>query len=149
MAAPKKVQFYDEMAGAEAKVRAHYKAFKAWLDAQSPEALASKRAESDLVFRRVGITFAVYGDDAGTERTIPFDIIPRIITAAEWRRLEAGLRQRVRALNLFLRDIYHEQDIIRAGVIPAEMVVDNAQFRPEMRGVDVPRDIYAHIAGVD
>jgi len=102
-----------------------------------------------LAFRRVGITFAVYGNEAGTERLIPFDLIPRIVPAQEWQTLQAGLRQRVDALNRFVHDVYHEQDILRAGVIPAEQVLQNAQYRPEMQGVDVPGDIYAHIAGVD
>src|SRR6266853_1366663 len=108
-----------------------------------------KRADADLIFHRVGITFAVYGDDQGTERLIPFDIIPRIIPAAEWKRLEAGLRQRVKALNRFIHDIYHGQSIVRAGVIPPEHIFCNAQYRPEMQGVDVAGDIYTHVAGID
>ncbi|MGB9989793.1 circularly permuted type 2 ATP-grasp protein [Massilia sp. SM-13] len=130
-------------------VREHYREFCRWLDQQSPETIERKRAEADLTFRRVGITFAVYGDGAGTERLIPFDIIPRIIPAAEWRQLQAGLVQRVQALNMFIHDIYHEQNIIRAGVIPAEQIYRNAQYRPEMQGISVASDIYAHIAGVD
>ena len=110
--------FYDEMADASPCVRTHYKPFETWLGRQPAELLAAKRAEADLIFRRVGITFAVYGDDAGTERLIPFDIIPRIIPAAEWRQLEAGLRQRVTALNMFCHDIYHEQRIVEAGAGP-------------------------------
>ena len=113
------------------------------------ERIARKRAEADLAFHRVGITFAVYGEEAGKERLIPFDIIPRIIPAEEWRSLEAGLRQRVKALNCFLNDIYHDREILRAGKIPEEQVLGNAQFRPVMQGVDVPEGIYAHIAGVD
>jgi uncharacterized circularly permuted ATP-grasp superfamily protein len=101
------------------------------------------------MFRRVGITFAVYGSEAGTERLIPFDIIPRIIPATEWETLHQGLRQRVQALNLFIHDIYHEQTIVSAGVMPAEQVFRNAQYRPEMQGITVPSDIYAHIAGID
>lgn len=134
-------------------VRAHYRSFAEWLTRQPDAAMANKRAEADLVFRRVGITFAVYGDkdeaNSGTERTIPFDVIPRIFPAAEWELLERGLRQRVAALNRFIHDIYHAQDIIRAGVIPPEQVYDNAQYRPEMLGISVPRDIYAHVAGID
>ena len=97
---------FDEMHSAKQEVRGHYADFSKWLNSQAPERLANKRAEADLIFRRVGITFAVYGDDAGTERLIPFDIVPRIIPAAEWKVLEAGLRQRVTALNMFLKDIY-------------------------------------------
>ncbi len=114
-----------------------------------------KRAEADLVFRRVGVTFAVYGDKddksngEATERLIPFDVVPRIIPAAEWKKLEAGLKQRVRALNMFLRDVYHDQDILRAGKLPADQILRNSQYRPEMRGVDVVGDIYAHVAGID
>jgi len=134
---------------ADGAVRPHYKEFGAWLEAQSPETMHYKRAEADLVFRRVGITFAVYGDDAGTERLIPFDVIPRIIPATEWRQLETGLKQRVRALNMFLRDVYHDQDIIRAGKIPADQILDNAQYRKEMHGVHVAHDVYSHIAGID
>ncbi len=142
------MQFYNEM-GIAGEERAHYRDFCAWLAQQSPDALESKRVEADLTFRRVGITFAVYGDDAGTERLIPFDIIPRIIPAGEWTQLEKGLTQRVRALNMFIHDIYHEQHIIRAGLIPAEQIYRNAQYRPEMQGINVASDIYAHIAGVD
>ena len=103
----------------------------------------------DLIFRRVGITFAVYGDDLGAERTIPFDQVPRIFTAKEWSDLESGLRQRVTALNHFIHDVYHDEAIIKAGIIPAEQIFNNAQYRPEMRHVEVPRNIYAQIAGID
>ncbi len=145
--------FYDEMHDANNATRPHYAAYADWLAATSPQRIARKRAEADIAFHRVGITFAVYGDESGPEngkeRLIPFDIIPRIIPAGEWQRLQAGLRQRVRALNAFLHDIYHDQEILRAGKIPREQVQGNAQFRPEMIGVDVPSGIYAHIAGVD
>jgi len=142
------MQIYDEMRHEET-VRAHYARFSRWLSTQSPETITRKRAEADLLFRRVGITFAVNGDLSGTERLIPFDMIPRIIPGDEWRKLEAGLRQRVRALNMFIRDVYHDHDIVRAGKIPAEQVYTNAQYRPEMQGVSVPLDVYAHVAGVD
>jgi uncharacterized circularly permuted ATP-grasp superfamily protein len=143
-------RFFDEMyADDGSTVREHYREFQAWLAEQSPETIASKRAEADLIFRRVGITFAVYGDDAGTERLIPFDIISRIITAREWQGMEAGLVQRVTALNMFIHDIYHEQNIIKAGIMPAEQVFRNAQYRPEVQGISVASDIYAHIAGID
>ncbi|WP_426111213.1 circularly permuted type 2 ATP-grasp protein [Massilia sp. PWRC2] len=130
-------------------VREHYREFDQWLARQTPEQIARKRAEADLTFRRVGITFAVYGDDAGTERLIPFDTIPRIIPAQEWAHLQTGLVQRVKALNMFIHDIYHGQDIIKAGLIPAAQIYQNAQYRPEMQGIAVASDIYAHIAGVD
>ena len=140
--------FYNEMS-ADGVVREHYREFADWLAQQTPDAIERKRMEADLTFRRVGITFAVYGDNAGTERLIPFDLIPRIIPASEWQQMQAGLVQRVRALNMFIDDIYHEQHIIRAGIIPADQIYRNAQYRPEMQGIKVASDIYAHIAGID
>ena len=92
------------------------------------------RQAAQVLFHRVGITFAVYGEDSGAERLIPFDILPHIIPVAEWRELHAGLRQRVRALNMFLHDVYHDQEILKAGKIPPEKVTGNAQFRKEMQG---------------
>ncbi|MYM88709.1 circularly permuted type 2 ATP-grasp protein [Duganella sp. BJB488] len=148
-------KFFNEMTAdglahhASAEVREHYREFCGWLQRQSSETIERKRAEADLTFRRVGITFAVYGDDAGTERLIPFDTIPRIIPAGEWKQLQTGLVQRVQALNMFIHDIYHDQNIIKAGIIPAEQIYKNAQYRPEMQGIKVASDIYAHIAGVD
>ncbi len=141
--------FYNEMYDSAGTLRPHYRAFAEWLAAMPPERLERKRVEADIAFHRVGITFAVYGEESGTERLIPFDIIPRIIPAAEWEALQAGLWQRVKTLNAFLHDIYHEQAILKTGCIPPEQVLNNAQFRPEMVGVDVPSQIYAHIAGVD
>lgn len=149
MTAAHKRPAYDEMRDADDALRAHYHAFEHWRHGQSDDAMQLRRLEADLNFRRVGITFSVAGDAAGTERLIPFDLIPRIIPSAEWRQLEAGLKQRVRALNMFLHDIYHGHDIVRAGVIPAEQVFQNAQYRPEMQDVDVALDVYCHISGVD
>jgi uncharacterized circularly permuted ATP-grasp superfamily protein len=140
---------YDEMYGPGSTVREHYRELADWLSMQPPEALSTWKTEADLIFRRVGITFAVYGDNAGTERLIPFDMIPRIIPSAEWAKLEAGLVQRVKALNMFVHDIYHEQNVVKAGIIPAEQIFRNDQYRPEMQGISVASDIYAHIAGVD
>ncbi|NJD33806.1 MAG: circularly permuted type 2 ATP-grasp protein [Betaproteobacteria bacterium] len=140
---------YDEMLDPSGQVRPSYQGFASWLDSTTPEFIARKREEADLAFHRVGITFAVYGEEAGKERLIPFDIVPRIIPAMEWRRVEAGLRQRVKALNAFLHDIYHDQEILKAGRIPAAQVLGNSQYRAEMAGVDVPGQTYAHIAGVD
>jgi uncharacterized circularly permuted ATP-grasp superfamily protein len=142
-------KFFNEMHDAKGRVREHYGKFESWQSAQVPKNLDAKRAEADLVFRQVGITFAVYGNNAGTERLIPFDIIPRVIPAQEWKRMEAGLVQRVRALNMFTHDIYHEQNIVKAGIVPAEQIFRNSQYRPEMQGISVPSDIYAHIAGID
>ncbi|MFB0935903.1 MAG: circularly permuted type 2 ATP-grasp protein, partial [Propionivibrio sp.] len=144
-----KTTFFNEMYDAAGAVRPYYRAYSDWLAATPAERIARKRAEADIAFHRVGITFAVYGEEAGKERLIPFDIIPRIIPADEWQALQRGLRQRVKALNAFLHDIYHDQHILDAGRIPREQVIDNAQFRPEMMGIDVPAGIYAHIAGVD
>jgi uncharacterized circularly permuted ATP-grasp superfamily protein len=140
---------YNEMFDEHGAPRSHYGAFHTWLGNQSPALMSLKRAEADLIFRRVGITFAVYGDDLGAERTIPFDQVPRIFTAKEWADLESGLRQRVTALNHFIHDVYHDEAIIKAGIIPAEQIFNNAQYRPEMRQIEVPRNIYAQIAGID
>ncbi|HEY6510560.1 MAG TPA: circularly permuted type 2 ATP-grasp protein [Burkholderiaceae bacterium] len=143
---------FDEMNSASG-VRPHYGEYRRWLDAQQAASMQARRDEAELVFRRVGITFAVYGtkdeEGAGAERLIPFDVIPRIIPKTEWQQMEAGLRQRVNALNRFVHDVYHGQEIIKAGVVPQEQVLKNAQFRPEMVGVDVPGGVYSHIAGID
>ena len=144
---------FDEMHAAGAAVRGHYGTFESWLQRQSDTAMQARRAEAEMIFRRVGITFAVYGakdeDGAGTERLIPFDLIPRVIPSHEWVSMEAGLRQRVKALNAFIHDVYHEQRILKAGLVPAEQVLNNAQFRKQMMGVKLPGDVYSHIAGID
>ena len=140
---------YNEMYDAERSVRVHYEAFAEWLRDTPPARIAQNRHAADLLFHRVGITFAVYGEASGTERLIPFDIVPHVIPGMQWDRLGRGLRQRVQALNRFLHDIYHTQEIVKAGKIPADQVNRNAQFRREMIGVDVPGGVYAQIAGVD
>jgi len=143
---------FDEMYAAPEAVRAHYSAYQRWLQQQPDDVMRARRDEAEMIFRRVGITFAVYGDKdsgEGTERLIPFDLIPRVIPAHEWREMEKGLRQRVSALNRFIHDVYHDQEIIKAGLVPAEQITRNAQFRPEMIGVDVPGGVYSHIAGID
>ncbi|MBS7807297.1 circularly permuted type 2 ATP-grasp protein [Variovorax sp. PCZ-1] len=144
---------FDEMQATSTSVRPHYARYDQWLARQPRDVMRARRDEAEMVFRRVGITFAVYGekdeDGAGTERLIPFDLIPRIIPAHEWATMEKGLIQRVTALNRFIHDIYHKQEILKAGVIPADQILRNAQFRPEMVGVNVPRQIYSHIAGID
>jgi uncharacterized circularly permuted ATP-grasp superfamily protein len=142
-------QAYDEMLEPSGAPRAHCRQYYDWLREQPSEHLARKRAEADALFHRVGITFAVYGETEGTERLIPFDIVPRILPASEWTLLEQGLKQRVRALNAFIADIYHEQRILRAGRIPPEQILCNPQYRPEMQGIDLPGGIYAHISGID
>jgi uncharacterized circularly permuted ATP-grasp superfamily protein len=141
--------YFDEMHGAGAAVRPAFQAVGSWLSEVPRETLEAKRREADIMFQRLGITFNVYGDSAGTERLIPFDIIPRVMTALEWKTLCVGLEQRVRALNLFLRDIYHGQEILKAGIIPTRHILGNALYRPEMQGVDVPGNVYVHIAGID
>ena len=140
---------FDEMFRSDGAVREHYGTYLDWLQAQAGAELERKRREAELLFHRVGITFNVYGEAQGTERLIPFDSVPRIIPAQEWARLEQGIRQRVQALNLFLHDIYHEQDIIRAGRMPAAQVFGNAHYQPCMQDIDLPNQIYAHISGVD
>jgi len=142
-------EFYDEMYDARGKVRPHYKEFARWLAATPPDQLALRRREADLLFHRAGITFTLYGDDQGTERLIPFDIIPRSIPASEWRMVERGCIQRVKALNMFLADLYHDQRIIKAGIIPAEQVLANECYQIAMQGLNLHRDIYSHISGVD
>jgi len=139
----------NEMFADDARVRPHYAPYSRWLEATPAARIEEKRAEADALFHRAGITFAVAGADEGTERLIPFDIVPRIIPAAEWTLLQNGLRQRVSALNAFVHDVYHGQDILRAGKIPADQVFCNGQYRPEMQGISVPMDVYAHIAGID
>jgi uncharacterized circularly permuted ATP-grasp superfamily protein len=146
------MKFYDEMYGLDAKQTQpleHYKAYQQWSLGYDQQAMASKRAQADAAFRQVGITFAVYGDDAGTERLIPFDLIPRIIPASEWATLQKGLIQRVQALNMFVHDVYHEQRIVKAGIVPPEQIYLNAQYRPQMQGVQVAGNNYCHISGVD
>ncbi|MDB5415956.1 MAG: hypothetical protein JWR10_4291, partial [Rubritepida sp.] len=139
---------FDEMGGGE-ELRAAYGVIADWLK-QTPQGdLAAKRAEAEVLFRRVGITFAVYGEGGDPERLIPFDIIPRILARAEWEGLSAGLTQRVRALNAFLADAYGKQDIIKAGLIPSSLVNGNEQFRPEMKDFTPPGGIYTHITGID
>ena len=144
---------YDEMHSADQQVRAQYQVYQRWLAQQPRELMQARRSEAEMIFRRVGITFAVYGakdqDGSGTERLIPFDLIPRVIPQAEWTLMAAGLAQRVTALNRFIHDVYHGQEILKAGIVPAEQVLKNAQFRPEMMGVNVPGNVYSHVSGID
>ena len=130
-------------------IRPAYAKFARWLETLPPELLDQRRREAEALFRRIGITFLVYGETGGTERLIPFDLLPRIFTGEEWARIEAGCIQRVRALNLFLHDVYHEREICRAEIVPETEILRNPAYRPEMHGVAVPRGVYAHIAGID
>jgi uncharacterized circularly permuted ATP-grasp superfamily protein len=140
---------YDEMLDVNGAARPHYGGFDRWLRATPQERLEQKRREAEVLFHRVGITFAVYGEKEGAERLIPFDIVPRIIPRDEWKMLDAGLRQRVKALNLFLHDVYHDQEILAAGKVPSDLILNNAEYKPVMHGMDVPGGIYSHISGVD
>ncbi len=144
-----KINSFNEMLAENDSVREIYQRYAQWQSEQPSGTLERKSAEAELLFRRMGITFAVYGEADGAERLIPFDIVPRIFGAAEWQRLELGIKQRVRALNAFLHDIYHDQEIIKAGVVSAHQVLDNALYRREMQGIDLPNQVYAHIAGID
>lgn len=140
---------FDEMNPHGLGLRQPYSTYDAWLQAQDPARLTEKMRDAEAVFRRTGITFAVYGDQEAAERLIPFDIVPRIISGAEWRRLTQGIEQRVQALNAFLDDIYHRQEILRAGRIPRQLIAANDAFLPEMIGVRPPAGVYTHIIGVD
>src|ERR1700756_2137599 len=137
------------MRGTDGLVRPAYAALDTWLGGLAPDLLEHRRREAELIFRRIGITFAVYGEADSTERLIPFDVLPRILAAEEWKALSRGLEQRVRALNAYIKEVYHRRDIIRAGVVPEELIFRNPVFRPEMNGQKVPHDIYVHIAGID
>lgn len=140
---------FDEMYNADGSVREPYLVLDQWLKEQPAQALSLMASDAEAIFRRLGITFAVYGSNEGVEKLIPFDVIPRIISAQEWRRLSKAIEQRVRALNAFLYDIYHRQEIIKAGRIPESLILQNSAFCPEMMGMDPVRGIYSHIIGVD
>ena len=140
---------FNEMLDANGGVRPSYSQVADWLSAQSKLGLKRKQLEAESLFRRLGITFSVYGSENALERLIPFDLVPRIISAAEWRLLERGIEQRVRALNAFIHDMYHRQEIIRAGRIPADLILANVAYLPEMIGHDPPLNVYSHIIGVD
>jgi len=139
---------FDEMMGKDG-ARAPYHAVARWLETVGADALELKRLEAETLFRRIGITFAVYGEGGDPERLIPFDLIPRVFSAEEWRTLSRGITQRARALNAFLHDVYHRGEILKAGVIPENLIFRNAAFLPEMVGVEAPGKIYSHIVGID
>ena len=140
---------FDEMQPDQSGVRHSYAAYDRWLKQQDPSRLTDKMRDAERVFRKTGITFAVYGEEEAAERLIPFDIVPRILSGAEWRRLTQGIEQRVQALNAFLDDIYHRQEILRAGRVPKKLIAENEAFLPEMIGVRPPAGVYTHIIGVD
>jgi uncharacterized circularly permuted ATP-grasp superfamily protein len=140
---------YDEMLNDDGTVRSAYAGFRQWYDGQDLAWLRRQDAEAERFFRRIGITFNVYGDDAGEERLIPFDMIPRIITAREWRKLTRGIEQRVRAINAFLQDLYHRQEIVKSGRLPVHFLRDNEAFLTQMIGFTPPGGVYTHIVGID
>jgi uncharacterized circularly permuted ATP-grasp superfamily protein len=140
---------FNEMLDKAQGTRGPYVQVEDWLKTLKKKDVERATREAENRFRRQGITFAVYGDDDASERLIPFDIIPRVFAASEWRRLSAGIEQRVRALNAFIHDLYHRQEILRAGRIPHDVIINNAAFVPEMVGVSPARGIYAHIIGID
>jgi uncharacterized circularly permuted ATP-grasp superfamily protein len=140
---------FDEMKGADGSLRPAYNELFRWLSEIPSDVLDYRRREAEVLFRRIGITFAVYGEAHAQERLIPFDVLPRILAAAEWDIVRAGLEQRIKAINLYLRDIYTRREILKAGLVPEELVFQNPVFRPEMNGQKVPHDIYVHIGGID
>ncbi|MBN7787447.1 circularly permuted type 2 ATP-grasp protein [Ponticoccus gilvus] len=140
---------FDEMWGKDGQLRQPYQAFNDWFGGENPKDLRAKQQEAEELFRLTGITFNVYGRSEAEERLIPFDIIPRIISGREWQKLSKGIEQRVRAINAFLYDIYHGQEIVKAGRIPEEMISKNEAFLPQMIGVKPPGGIYTHIVGID
>jgi uncharacterized circularly permuted ATP-grasp superfamily protein len=141
--------FWDEMVAAPGEVRDHYRALARQLARLSPEDVARRQRAADYSFQSRGITFAVNQGPEGVEKIMPFDLVPRLITPSEWRLIERGLEQRIRALNLFLHDVYHDQRILNSGTIPAELILGARGFRREFREVDVPLDVYTHVVGSD
>ena len=141
--------FFDEMYGSGDALREPYRLYADWINAEEISSLRLKSKEAETVFRRTGITFNEYGNKKGAERLIPFDLVPRIISGREWARLERGLKQRVTAINAFLNDIYHRQEIVRAGRVPVELIANNSAFLDRMIGVMPPGGIYTHIVGTD
>jgi len=140
---------YDEMFDAAGSTRAHYRALQDRLHELPPAELQRLQQAADLAFLHQGITFTVYGREEGTERIFPYDLLPRLITPREWDVIERGLKQRITALNLFLKDVYHEGRILAAGIVPRRLLYTCRHFRREMRGLDVPRDIYTTVVGTD
>ena len=140
---------FDEMHAPDGSVREAYRDFHRWLSEQDTAWMRRKGAEAERFFRRTGITFNVYGEDDAEERLIPFDMVPRIISGAEWRRVSRGIEQRVRALNAFMHDLYHRQEIIRSGRLPERLFRHNNAWLPEMVGFTPPGGVYTHIVGID
>jgi uncharacterized circularly permuted ATP-grasp superfamily protein len=141
--------FFDEMFNTSGEVRSHYQRLFARFGEMSLDEFRTKRTVADTAFLTQGVTFTVYSDQEGTERIFPFDLIPRIIPRSEWEYVERGLTQRITALNLFLHDIYHDQKIVKDGVVPSEIIQSAVHFRPEFMGFEVSRGIYVHVCGTD
>jgi len=139
---------FNEMIS-DGDVRSLYRTIESWIAANGVEALWQRRPEAEALFRRVGITFAVYGEGGDPERLIPFDMIPRVFSSNEWDIVERGSIQRAKALNAFLSDVYGPKEILKAGIVPANLVEENPVFEPVMQGIRPPGDIWAHIVGVD
>ncbi len=140
---------FDEMHMPDGSVREAYQGYNDWLEQQDQGWMRRKAFEAESFFRKTGITFNVYGEDDAEERLIPFDQVPRIITGGEWRKLSRGIEQRVRALNAFMHDLYHRQEIIRSGRLPERLFRDNAAWLPQMVGFTPPGGVYTHIVGID
>lgn len=140
---------FEEMRASDGSIRLPYEQVAAWLEATGEANLRQRQSEAEALFRRLGITFSVYGEGGDPERLIPFDLIPRVFGATEWRKLSRGVQQRARALNAFLYDVYHRGEIMRAGIVPESLVYQNEAYLPEMAGFDPPGRIYSHIVGVD
>ncbi|MGB0499354.1 MAG: circularly permuted type 2 ATP-grasp protein, partial [Rubricella sp.] len=142
------MSFFNEMYRGD-EIRPEYRLIADWIAAQGADVLTAKRAEAEALFRRVGITFAVYGEGGDPERLIPFDMVPRVFSAREWDRIETGSIQRANALNAFLRDIYGAREIVKAGILPESMIAGNEAYEGIMEGVSVPGGVFSHIIGVD
>ena len=142
-------EVYGRSGASGGNVNAAYRSIQNWLDHSPPDLMAARRRQAELFFRRIGITFAVYGDPDAAERLIPFDIVPRILARSEWVRLERGLKQRVAALNAFLADVYGARDILRAGIVPEALVLQNPGYCLQMVGKKPPGGVWTHIAGID
>jgi uncharacterized circularly permuted ATP-grasp superfamily protein len=140
---------FDEMKGTGDDLRPAYVQLARWLEQVPTDFLHQRMREAELLFRRIGITFAVYGEADANERLIPFDVVPRILAASEWNTLSRGLEQRVKALNAYIKDVYGKREVLKAGIVPEDLVFQNPVFRPEMNGQRVPHDIYVFIAGID
>ncbi|GAB6053299.1 circularly permuted type 2 ATP-grasp protein [Magnetospira thiophila] len=142
-------EFFDELVRPDGSPRPGMQQLADWMIAAPRDMLKVRQTEAEALFRRIGITFAVYGEGGDPERLIPFDIVPRVLLANEWALLSRGLEQRVKALNMFLHDVYHDREILAVGKIPERLVLLNKAYQPEMRGVKVPGGVYTHIAGID